>query len=295
MKKLILILSILISSSVFSKTVKLKSKFIDRSDLKVNLPKSFKKKDKWPLIISMHGYGGSSQIQNYYVRLKSFQNEYGFVFASPNGLKNSEGKTYWNASNFCCDFEEKNIDDVAYIKSIIEEISNSSAIGRIDTSRIYLIGYSNGAFLASKIACSSEVKVAGVVSISGTSDLRDENGELIAASEFNCGHNRPIPTLHIHGTLDKTISYDGKDNGNTGHVGALDHIKRWSIQNGCTGKLTKSSTPLNASNFLKGKETDHFKMTKCEAPVEHFRINEGPHFGIFKKSFTKKILNFLFR
>ena len=295
MKKIIIILTLLFTTNIYSKTVKLTSNIEGRTDIVVNLPKAFKKKDKWPLIISLHGFGGSSRIQDFYVRLNKFQNKFGFVFVSPNGLKNSEGKGFWNASNFCCDFENKKVDDVAYIKSIIEEVSKSRAIGRIDPSRIFLIGYSNGAFLASKIACSSRVNIAGVVSISGTSDLRDENGKLINLNELNCEHDRAIPYLHVHGTSDETIRYDGFDNGVTGHVGALDQVNRWATQNSCQGSLFDIKSEFNSTNFLRGNDTDHFVMKECLAPVEHYRVNDGAHFGVFKKSFTKKILNFLFR
>lgn len=295
MKKIIIILFLIGSLNVLAKSVTLKAKASERRDVKVFLPKDFSKKEKWPLIISMHGYTGSSFIQNYYVRLGAFENKFGYVFAAPNGLKNSEKKTYWNAGNFCCDFENKQVDDVEYIKSVIDDIATSKDIGRIDLERIYLIGYSNGAFLASTIACSNKIKVAGLVTISGTSDLRDKEGELLPEDQLECQHNRAIPVLHIHGTNDETIPYEGKDNLKAGHVGALTQVKRWANHNECEGELEMSDEKINVSNFIKSKDTDYFVMQNCKAPVEHFRINDGGHFGIYKKSFTKKIIDFLFK
>ena len=295
MKKLLLVCLFIITSTALAKSVTLESTNSDRKDLKVYLPKDFKKKDKWPLIISMHGYGGSSFIQNYYIRLKRYKSKFGYVFASPNGLNNEEGKSYWNASEFCCDFDKSGVDDIAYIKGIIEEIKSSKEIGRIDPKRVYLIGYSNGAFLASKIACSDQVDIAGIVTISGTSDLRDTDGELLDVKDLNCKHDRPIPTLHVHGTEDSTILYDGQDNGKTAHVGALDQVARWGVQNRCLGDLIKKETPINSSNFIRSKETDHFVMKDCAAPVEHFRVNGGAHFGIYKKKMTREILKFLIK
>ncbi len=277
-----------------AKTVELKAELPGREDVKVYLPKAFGSQAKWPLIISLHGYGGSGALQNFYVRLKSFHNDFGFVFAAPSGLKDSSGRGFWNASNFCCDFDQTQVDDVSYIKGLIERIRNSNEIGKIDLNKIFLIGYSNGAFLTTKLACSNEINIAGIVSISGTSDARDSSGELVANDELNCQHSRPIPVLHVHGTVDKVIPYEGLDNGKTAHVGALDHVARWSKHNGCDGSLEQQKIILNASNFIKGKDTDHFVMHDCLAPVEHFRINGGGHFGVFKKKLTKKILEFLF-
>lgn len=287
----------LMSSSVYSfngKTVKLESLSSQRSDVKVKLPRGFKKKGKWPLIISLHGYGGNSLIQKYYVRLGKFENQYGFVYAAPNGVKNEEGKRYWNASNFCCDFDDTEIDDVTYIKNLVDRIATSPEVGRIDLDRIYLIGYSNGGFLTSKIACESDLKLAGIVTISGTSDLRGDDQELLPPESFECSHDRPVKVLHIHGTKDETIRYDGFDNGKTAHVSAEDQVKRWANHNNCEGELEKTSKTLNASNFVKGKETEVYSYSGCKAPVKLFKINEGVHFAVFKKKFTKAILDFLF-
>ncbi|MBK23141.1 MAG: hypothetical protein CME70_03970 [Halobacteriovorax sp.] len=292
--KVILLAALFYQVPGLSKSVTLESESNFRKDVKVRLPRGFKKKEKWPLIISMHGYGGSSLIQSYYLRLRKYNNKFGFVYAVPNGLKNKDGKAYWNASNFCCDFDNKNINDVKYIENLIEEISTSKRISRIDPDRIYLMGYSNGAFLASKIACESDLRIAGIVTISGTSDLRDQNGNLLPKDKLNCSHNRPIKVLHIHGDLDSTIRYEGFDNGKTAHVSAIAQTKRWAIHNGCKGDLKKKDYKLNATNFMRGKDTEVYEFSDCAAPVKHFKILKGVHFGIFKKKFTKAMLNFLF-
>ena len=295
MKNILIILCFLASSALSAKSVTLTFADSMREDVKVQLPRKFDKKEKWPLIISMHGYGGNSRLQNYYIRLGAFQNDFGFVYAAPDGLKNSYGKTYWNATQFCCDFDNSEVNDIEFIKNLIESIKSSDKIGRIDTDKIYLIGYSNGAFLASKIACSRELDIAGIVTIAGTGDLRDSSGELIDESQLDCEHQRPIPVLHIHGDADTTIAYDGFDNGKTAHVGALAKLKRWGIHNGCDEELVQVDSPINATNFVKGKETQHFEMKNCQAPVEHYKVQDGVHFGIYKKSFTKRILNFLLK
>ncbi len=290
----LIFLAFLLSPLAQGGSIRLKAKDSTREDLKVYLPKKFQKKEAWPLIISLHGFGGNSSIQNYYVRLRKFENKYGFIFTAPNGIKDDEGKRFWNGSNFCCDFGNTEVDDIHYIKETIQRINQHPHIGRVDLERIYLIGYSNGAFLASKIACESDLQIAGLVTMAGTSDLRDENSELLPKEEFlSCVHNRPIKFLHVHGTQDETILYNGLDNGKTAHVSALDHVKRWAQHNNCSERVLKSGSRLNASNFIKGKETEVYTWQGCDAPVKHFKILNGGHFGIYKKSFTEEILKFL--
>jgi polyhydroxybutyrate depolymerase len=282
-----------LSFSVGAKSVKLPALEKMRTEVKVELPKGFNKREKWPLIISLHGFGGSARLQNYYIRLGAYNSKLGFVYAAPNGLEDSEGKRYWNASNFCCDFDKSGVDDVGYIKGLIQQIAKSSEIGRIDLSRVYLVGYSNGAFLASKIACSDRVDIAGIATVSGTSDLRDDNASLLPFDKSQCSHNRPIAAVHIHGTEDETILYEGKDDTDKGSASALSQVSRWADQNGCTGELVQVGTDINATNLVRGDETDHFSVEGCLSPVEHYRINGGGHTGILKRKFTKRIINFL--
>jgi polyhydroxybutyrate depolymerase len=291
---LIFLLLFLPFAGLKAKSVNLESTDPNREDIKVFLPKDFKKQKKWPLIISLHGFGGNSSLQNYYVRLRKFENDFGYVFAAPNGIKNKDEKRFWNGSNFCCDFEETQVNDVHYIKETIARISKHPQIGRIDLSKIFLIGYSNGAFLASRIACESDLEIAGLVTMAGTSDLRDENYNFLPLESLDCPHQRPIKFLHVHGTNDETIRYEGFDNGKTGHVSAIDHLKRWAHHNNCNGEVVKSHARLNASNFIKGKDTEVYSWKGCDAQVRHFKVLDGGHFGIYKKSFTKMILKFLF-
>jgi poly(3-hydroxybutyrate) depolymerase len=69
----------LFSAQLMAKSVTLKAEVSGRTDVKVHLPRGFKKQEKWPLIISMHGFGGNANIQKYYVRLRAFNNKFGFV------------------------------------------------------------------------------------------------------------------------------------------------------------------------------------------------------------------------
>lgn len=294
MRFITIFLSLLISAQTFSKTVELENTDRERIAAKILLPRGYKKAQKLPIIISMHGYGGNAKLQKFYIRLKKYQNKFKSMVLLPQGLKDQNGKNYWNASEYCCDFWKKQNDDVAYINSLLDQIRNNPRLGKIDENRIFVLGYSNGGFFAKKLACSNEINIAGVVSISGTSDLRDKDGNLLDALDLDCDHNRPIPVLHVHGTDDQTISYDGKDNGKTGHLGALDYLSRWANHNNCQSELISTNSKSNSTNFVRGRETEHFKFNNCEAKVEHYRLNGGAHFNFYKKKFVKKIMNFLF-
>ena len=257
--KLITLFALIFSSSVWAKSISLDFSSSNRKNVKVQLPKKFDQRNDWPLIISLHGYGGSSRLQNYYVRLHTFQNDLGYVYATPDGLKDSKGKGYWNASEFCCDFDQSDVNDIDFVKELIAKIKNTAEIGRINPKKVYLIGYSNGAFLASRLACSSSIDIAGIVTISGTSDLRGLNGELLNEVELDCEHQRPVPVLHVHGDEDTTIAYDGFDNGRTAMSELKINLSAGEFTTAVTTNLPRLLCHLMQRTLLKVKKLSILK------------------------------------
>lgn len=279
-------------SSINASVISINYGEVKRDAAKLYLPKNFSNEEKLPLIISLHGYGGSQNLQNWYIRLKKYVSKSGFMLLLPNGMESKNGKRFWNASNFCCDFEKSQIDDLSYIKGLISQIDKKRNLAKVDRSQIYVVGYSNGAFMAHKMACDINSEVAGIVTISGTSDLRDSNQELIDTSLSLCEHNRSIKHLHIHGTEDKTILYNGHDNEQTGYLGVDDYMKLWSKQNNCAAVKDESKL-MNITNFKFGKESDLFKWKNCDSKLELLKVNHSGHFVIYKKKLARKIIDFL--
>ena len=60
----------------------------------------------YPLIIGLHGLGGSGANFSRYFRVDQLVDEMGFVVAFPDGSVEREGtarRHFWNAINTCCD------------------------------------------------------------------------------------------------------------------------------------------------------------------------------------------------
>ncbi|MEZ4460741.1 MAG: PHB depolymerase family esterase [bacterium] len=100
------------------------------------LPEPYDNSVAHPLVIVLHGYTASGPIQNVYFQLTSVQDDLGFVLLAPNGLVNSFGQRYWNATDYCCDLNQAGNDDVAYISGLIEEAKQRF---NIDAKRVYLV------------------------------------------------------------------------------------------------------------------------------------------------------------
>jgi polyhydroxybutyrate depolymerase len=109
------------------------------------------------------------------------------------GHVDSRGATYWNATEACCDFEGKRPDDVGAIVRLVDERVKR---GDVDPKRVYLVGFSNGAFLAERVACDHADKIAAVVAIGGAGPAR-------------CTPSSPVALLDVHGRDDDVVPVDG--------------------------------------------------------------------------------------
>jgi predicted esterase len=170
------------------------------------LPDAYDPEVAWPLVIVLHGYTASGGVQDLYFGTSERGRERGFITLAPNGLVDSKGNRYWNGSPACCDFDLSGVDDVGYILGLIDE---AAALWHIDTARVYLIGHSNGAYMAHRLACDAPERVTAIGALAGVS----------LATLAGCKAGPPVSVLQMHGTLDASVLYAGS----AFYPGAADH------------------------------------------------------------------------
>jgi polyhydroxybutyrate depolymerase len=171
-----------------------------------------------PLVILLHGYSGSGQAMDDYLNMSSIAAARTFLLATPDGSVDAAGYRYWNATDACCAANAPvPADDVAYLTAVIDDVSIRY---NVDPQRIYIIGHSNGGFMAHRMACDRAARIAAVVSIAG--------------AQWSylpyCQPSEPVSVLQVHGTGDTTILY----NGGPGYPGARTTAADWALLNRCT-------------------------------------------------------------
>lgn len=141
-----------------------------------------------PLVVFLHGgFGSGAQAEQYY-GWDGEADAHGFVVAYPDGYDHA-----WNVGGGCCGQPAaKNIDDVAFIEAMVTQIEHTAPI---DTSRVYATGISNGGMMDYRLACSTTIFTA--------------IGPDSATELGNCASPARISVLHIHGTADHNIPYEG--------------------------------------------------------------------------------------
>ena len=243
-------------------------------------PAGYDGEEPLPLVMLLHGYVSTATAVNlYFGGMHLLVNEARFALLLPQGRPGSNGLTFWDATPACCEFTETDSDDVAYLTGIADE-----ARELVNVSGVYIIGNSNGGFMAYRMACEGTIPdLRAVVSMAGSSF---ENPD-------TCADAAPVSVLQIHGTEDAEVRYEGTDDvrrlqtddeSNDGHPGALELVQRWAERSGCNFAAAETGQRLDLVPDLDGAETASIRYrTGCAdgTTAELWSIEGGGHSPAF--------------
>ena len=160
-------------------------------------PSNLNSDNQLPLLISLHGGADYADANMQYTGFLDIINEKGFVAIFPQGtVAAGKGDTGWYAGGDCTNLE---VCDLSFIERLIDYSIEDL---NIDKNRVYVSGFSNGAFMVYTLACFLSNKVAAFAPVSGSMSPDDYQ---------ICNPQRPIPVIHIHGTSDDSIPIQGND------------------------------------------------------------------------------------
>lgn len=207
----------------------------------LHVPGSYTGSAPVPLVLDLHGLGSTASQQAFISGFREKSDRAGFLVAYPQGVSNS-----WNAYGCCGTAYASRIDDVGFLKAVVNQIAS---MGNVDHSRIYITGLSNGGFMSHRTACEAADVFAAAAPVSAPLNLRDP---------MTCRPARPITVVQFHGLNDTTIPYDGI----FGIQSAQDSLDAWHDIDGCTG----SATVLNLGG-----------SSRCET---YLTCNDGAEAGL---------------
>lgn len=241
-----------------------------------------------PLIVSLHGFGGSAADHSLYFPLHERVNSHGFALLLPNGISNNEGSRFWNPTDECCDGGKSGENDVAYLTELV-----ASARKVRDFGPVYLFGYSNGGFMAHHLACKGLPGLRAVASLAGTGYVADSS----------CAGAPPVSALHIHGTADSVILYAGdaseseSDGKGAFYLGAQDMVARYSQIAGCTWPADPQPyAALDFDQSVPGAETQAFRLQEGCAEgitIELWSSEGSGHAPVVGNAFVDALLAWL--
>jgi polyhydroxybutyrate depolymerase len=250
----------------------------------LTVPVGYRPDQPLPLVVLLHGYSASADLQDRYLGISKLAIEKNFFVALPNGLKDANSNAYWNATDACCAFGKAN-DDVAYLTAVIRDVQARYAI---DPKRIFLMGHSNGGFMSHRMACDRSELIAGIVALAG-STWADAN---------KCTPTKPVAVLQVHGTVDAVIRYEGGSAVLTAPAfpSAEDSVRLWAAKNRCANtSLAPISGELDLVSTLFGNDTVRSQATGCpeNGAAELWTIRGGDHVPVLTADFAARTFDWL--
>ncbi|MFT7580138.1 MAG: polyhydroxybutyrate depolymerase [Myxococcota bacterium] len=252
----------------------------DARPARVKVPLSYDGQTALPAVILLGGYDYLAQDLDDWVRISSEVDGMGLVLLMPDGLIDSDGSPYWNATDTCCDFFGSGVDDVGYLTALLDALTSRV---NVDPARIYLLGHSNGGFMAYRMACEVADRIAGIVSIAGSGWL----------SETDCKASEAVSVLQVHGLADDVMPFGGDSDA----PGALEMTRRWGVRAGCD---PSSWAELPAAlelvdDGISDETTVSTFGAGCDPTtnVTLWAMRGNDHYPEFRERFTREALTWL--
>ena len=227
----------------------------------VILPNGFNPSRSYPVIIGYGGWQHNSATARSYQRFEDAAGDRAIVVYAQ-GIGDS-----WAGAPYATTTMHN---DIQYSREIINDLSRSF---RIDRTKVYAAGLSNGGAMAMALACHAPDLVAGVASAAGA---------YYSPTVTGCARGA-VKTLIMHADNDDIVSYEGGDRHGARYESA--RLVFWNIG-------TKNGCDMNRVTPRTNGNTTTFTPTGCRVPTEIRKIQGGGHTWFTNPSATHEAVRF---
>jgi len=226
----------------------------------VHLPPAHDGSRPMPMVLVLHGATESPEGVERLSGMSEKADKEKFIAVYPRGTGrlNPAPMPTWNSGNCCGYAQQNNVDDVAFLRKLIEKLEKDY---RVDPLRIFVTGISNGGMMSYRLACELSDTIAAAAPVEGAQNL-------------DCHPSNPVSIIVFHGTGDRLVPFEGgttpfqlgpkrKD------TSVAEAIAFWVKQDGC------SAAPKHEEN----PELHRDVYTGCKngTGVELYAIQGGRH------------------
>jgi polyhydroxybutyrate depolymerase len=189
---------------------------------RIHLPPQYDRAIPMPLVLAFHGGASNGDQMARFCGLSEKADEAGFICVYPNGTGHLPHVLTWNGGNCCGYAKEHQIDDVRFVRALLEDLESVVAI---DSRRVFATGMSNGAIFSYRLASELSDRIAAIAPVAGTMGTQ------------TCRPGRPVPVVHFHGTEDDFCPFQGgrgaRSVSRTDFYSVEHTIRTWVEANGC--------------------------------------------------------------
>jgi polyhydroxybutyrate depolymerase len=205
-----------------------------------------------PLLILLHGLTQTGSGVMDITQFNPIAEQNNFIVVYPDGENFA-----WNAN---MNVSISTADDIGFIETLAQHFQNNFSTNPL---KQYLVGFSNGGFMSHKIACESSMCFAGIATVSGNMSDTVYN---------NCNPQFSPAVLHMHGTADAIVPYNG---GSGTGVSVDQTINKW--KNFLFCDPTPITTDMPNTNIFDLSSPQRISYQNGLNELELIKINGGGH------------------
>jgi polyhydroxybutyrate depolymerase len=213
---------------------------------RLGVPSSYDKDTPAPVVLNLHGAGGTAERQSIYTAMPARAAARGFLTVTPDAINGS-----WELPGEGADDQ--------FLTALLDDVANRYCV---DLDRVHAVGLSLGAWKTAITACTHPDRFASIVLVT------------VEVHPSECG---PMPVIAFHGTGDHVVPYgEGADPGvvvtgsNAGLPGVSLNMPGWAKGAGCSDH--KDVVRIEP-------DVDHWIYRDCPTGmgVELYSIVHGDH------------------
>ncbi len=208
-----------------------------------------------PVLYFLHGLGDNITRCASDMNFASLANEYGWIILVPQAMS-VQGSTMWNVGF------GGTADDAGFLMALVDSLAGA---GKVNTDSLFFTGFSMGGFMTHKMAIEHGDRINACAPVSGliTFALADE----VPVA--------PVRMLHIHGTSDNVVGWNGGSSyfGNIG-ISVDSIVNFWTGWNDCDDRPEVDSLPDRVND---GLSFVRYRYTGGDAEFQLIKVIGGSH------------------
>jgi len=220
----------------------------------LHVPPALVRDEPVPLVLSLHGAMGWPALQRDITGWNRLADEKGFIVAYAGGRGTGPKAWFMHGAD-----DPTTMPDVRFVADLLDRLQTQY---RIDPTRIYVEGLSNGGGMAFVLACTMPSRVAAAGLVASAQSL----------PPTWCRQREPVPMIAVHGSADTIVPYAG---GNSPIAPrpfpAVEHwVAHWARLNGCAARSMKQPVAADVARTA-------YDSCGQGASVELYTVQGGGH------------------
>ena len=212
-------------------------------------------RETMPVLFFLHGLGDNITRLDNEFHFQQVADEFQWTVVVPQALNEGYG-TMWNAG-----LMSSNVDDSGFLMALLDTLAEHNPI---NLDSVFFTGFSMGGFMTHRMAIEHGDRITACAPVSG----------LITNSMANLSAV-PVRMLHIHGTTDPVVGYDGGSQyfGMNLGLGVEAILDYWINANHCVAEPVIDTFPDLKNDGLRFVRYTY----EGDAELQHIKVIGGNH------------------